>query len=99
MKFEVVQFSEIEDAPEWLDLTSGPGFDATEFLTSDYDYRTAIAMRVGEKTFVEFDGGEPEDQTLNRDWRWVKDWLALAFEAGRADVLDSLMGEMAGRGL
>ena len=29
------------------------------------------------------DGGEPEDQTLNRDWNWVVTALNYAFDLGR----------------
>lgn len=32
------------------------------------------------------DGGEPEDQTLGRAWKWVAPALMAAYERGRRDV-------------
>lgn len=32
--------------------------------------------------FIGNDGGEPEDQTLGRDWSWVVDALNEAYETG-----------------
>ena len=40
--------------------------------------------------FLGCDGGEPEDQTLWRDWKWVVDELNRAYKAGREDTEDSL---------
>jgi len=37
----------------------------------------------GPPRFVGEDGGEPEDQLLIRDWRWVVPALNAAFEAGK----------------
>lgn len=34
---------------------------------------------------IGIDGGEPEDQTLARDWRWVAPALNAAYQAGLAD--------------
>ncbi len=43
-------------------------------LKTDDDYRLLV---VDTKTGLELgrDGGEPEDQTLGRDWAWVLDAL------------------------
>jgi hypothetical protein len=35
--------------------------------------------------FVNSDGGEPEDQTLRRDWAWVADALNDAYAQGVVD--------------
>lgn len=33
--------------------------------------------------FIGEDGGEPEDQTLGRDWKWVAPALMAAYKLGR----------------
>lgn len=37
------------------------------------------------------DGGEPEDQTLGRDWKWVVSALQRAYDAGVADAKPGLL--------
>jgi hypothetical protein len=39
--------------------------------------------------FVAADGGEPEDQTLTRDWAWVAGALNDAYAAGVLDGIDA----------
>lgn len=39
----------------------------------------------GKEVFFANDGGEPEDQTLLRDWAWVQDAIRLAYDIGRSD--------------
>lgn len=39
------------------------------------------------KTVIGSDGGEPEDQTLSRDWCWVVEALNRAYESGRSGDL------------
>ena len=39
----------------------------------------------GESAFITSDGGEPEDQTLTRNWSWVSEALNSAYEQGRQD--------------
>ena len=40
----------------------------------------------GREVFFANDCGEPEDQTLLRDWAWVQDAIRLAYDLGRADA-------------
>jgi hypothetical protein len=37
------------------------------------------------------DGGEPEDQLLVRDWKWVAEELNKAYERGRKDGISSIL--------
>lgn len=50
-----------------------------------YEYGQGIWRCVDGKPveFIGEDGGEPEDQTLRRDWSWVAGELTRAFELGR----------------
>jgi len=46
-----------------------------EFLECrKFDFRYAL-VDTTEKRILGMDGGEPEDQTLGRDWNWVADEL------------------------
>ena len=50
----------------------------------EWEYDHAV-VRVEDNCSVEIigtDGGEPEDQTLTRDWYWVADALNEAYELG-----------------
>ena len=50
------------------------------------DYRQALVItHDGEEILRELDGGEPEDQTFNRNWSWVKGALLQAYTRGRED--------------
>lgn len=52
---------------------------------SDWDYDKGI-WRCEDGVPVELigtDGGEPEDQTLGRDWKWVAPALRAAYKLGR----------------
>jgi hypothetical protein len=42
---------------------------------------------------IGWDGGEPEDQTLGRDWSWIAPALQAAYESGRHDQLTELSPE------
>lgn len=58
----------------------------------DYDYRFGIwevEDGIGYK-FVGSDGGEPEDNSLNRDWAWVVDELNAAYLQGIKDAQNEL---------
>ncbi len=48
------------------------------------DYRSAIVRFKNNKAieFIGMDGGEPEDQTLYRDWGWVVGALNNAYHRG-----------------
>ena len=67
----------------------------TELLEyHDFDYRSVVCEIEGDKPIriLGMDGGEPEDQTLYRDWSWVASELNKAFEIGRNQVLESEIG-------
>jgi hypothetical protein len=70
--------------PEWAN-----GDDVDE-LRENLDCwngeRTALVVRLGEDIEIQTDGGEPEDNTFGRDWRWVPDMIRRAYEQGRADA-------------
>lgn len=58
-------------------LSDGPPHDSS--------YRGCLVIRWPEDSpEVRWDGGEPEDQTLGRDWSWVRRAILRAYEAGRA---------------
>lgn len=42
----------------------------------------------GSKRIIGEDGGEPEDQLLVRDWKWVAEALNEAYEQGFQDGVD-----------
>jgi hypothetical protein len=44
----------------------------------------------GTKRLVGEDGGEPEDQLLVRDWKWVAPALNDAFKDGRQSAFDEI---------
>lgn len=44
-------------------------------FTDDYTSCVVKVSADGTRTIVGTDGGEPEDQTLTRDWSWVIDEL------------------------
>ena len=51
--------------------------DDLEVILKRYFYLNSSNVLIDTNTnkIVGFDGGEPEDQTLNRDWSWVVDLL------------------------
>jgi hypothetical protein len=54
---------------------------------SDWDWDSTGVFRCEDGVPVELigsDGGEAEDQTLRRDWKWVAPALQAAFELGRS---------------
>jgi hypothetical protein len=57
-----------------------------EGLASDFGWNTSglIVLRKDDGTseIIGWDGGEPEDQLLSRDWRWVVGALNKALELG-----------------
>lgn len=57
---------------------------STKLLDDSNEYRT-LRIEDGDKVREYTDGGEPEDQTFWRDWRWVLDELQLAYQAGLRD--------------
>jgi hypothetical protein len=58
--------------------------DALGVYGNGMSYATSgIVVDTATYDIVGYDGGEPEDQTLGRDWSWVVDALNAAFRAGR----------------
>jgi hypothetical protein len=54
----------------------------------DWDYDSSGVFRCEDGVPVELlgsDGGEPEDQTLGRDWSWVAPALQAAYALGAAE--------------
>ncbi len=67
----------------WDDLPS----DVKALETKPYDAsnRGVLVIRWPEDSpEVRWDGGEPEDQSLFRDWSWVERAIKRAYEAGRS---------------
>ena len=54
--------------------------------TGDDDWGAVVYRFEGGKPVepIGWDGGEPEDQTLWRDWSWVAPALQAAYELGRS---------------
>lgn len=67
--------------PYWF---GDQGWDVLDHDYNDYNYYTGIwfIQDNGALDFIACDGGEPEDQTLDRDFAWVLDALNAAFENG-----------------
>lgn len=55
---------------------------------SDYEYRCGVFRMENDKpvAMLGHDGGEPEDQTLWRDWAWVSYALNTAYEDGLSEA-------------
>lgn len=54
---------------------------------SDWDSDATGVFRCVDGVPVELlgsDGGEPEDQTIRRDWKWVAPALQAAYDLGRS---------------
>ena len=56
-----------------------------EPVENDYNYRSRLTITdsSGERDY--WDGGEPEDNSFNRDWNWVEGELRAADEQGKRD--------------
>lgn len=59
----------------------GPGYWGDEFNWGWGIWRCEDGIPV---EYIGEDGGEPEDQTLARDWNWVPKALEAAYNLGRA---------------
>ena len=60
-----------------------PGRDEDPYGDCDYDLYVFRYEGLRPVQFIGSDGGEPEDQTLGRDWAWVVPALNAAYELGR----------------
>ena len=71
--------------------------DWDEYDDDDYNYGVWFFDEFGGNRFVNQDGGEPEDQTLNRDWSWVVRELNNALEyrpsTENSDVVVTVNGQ------
>lgn len=56
------------------------------FSPSDINYISVVVRqdKYGILEVIGYDGGEPEDQTLRRDWSWVAPALQRAYNLGKA---------------
>ncbi len=90
VSYRAVDFGDAAEAnyplPTWE-------WDWENALKCDGMYATGIWRFEGETPveFVGCDGGEPEDQTLGRDWAWVVKALNGAVEHGAAQLLAYLL--------
>ena len=96
MKYVQKTFKEAAEL-NWDEPYGGYWEDLLETLSQDRwsedGYRLGIwevEDEIGYR-FVGSDGGEPEDNTLNRDWSWVVDELNKAYLAGVVDAWESLL--------
>ncbi len=60
-----------------------------EFDASWNAFSLVLEYADGNIRVVGCDGGEPEDQTLCRDWSWVVEELNAAYEEGRVTEANS----------
>ena len=77
MKYKVLSFEEAMRL----------GFDGEFVGYYNYEYRSGVFRMEDDKPveMLGHDGGEPEDQTLWRDWSWVATALIAAYKRGRAE--------------
>ena len=80
-RFEAVSPKEAEARGAIIDAESTVNWNTCECVVEN---TPSGAVLVGH------DGGEPEDQLLCRDWRWVVPALNEAYERGRAAILSEL---------
>lgn len=84
--FAVVRASKPEDVPEWLPTKQSEDLTRTLAQWQQRDtYRSFLIIKVGDKVVIESDGGEAEDNTFDRDWSWIEDVIAEAYQQGRRD--------------
>ena len=80
----------------WAEPYDGMWEEALEDIKdgwSDFSYQNGIwevEDEIGYR-FVGSDGGEPEDQTMKRDWAWVVDELNKAYLQGIYDAKEQLI--------
>lgn len=84
-KYEIMDHEEATAA-------GAPAAMVVDMEPSDWDVGRSGVFRLENGAPVELlgtDGGEPEDQTLGRDWGWVPEALQAAYDRGRADGIRS----------
>lgn len=83
--FAVVYVETVADLPDWL--PSKLRAEHEEMLASGdrYDRGTLLIIKTGDRTDVECDGGEPEDNLFFRGWSWVAPAIQRAYEQGLKD--------------
>ncbi|HEX7330353.1 MAG TPA: hypothetical protein VF290_02570 [Pyrinomonadaceae bacterium] len=57
-----------------------------ELIENDYNYRSRLIITDDSGERDHWDGGEPEDNSFNRDWAWVAEELRAAYEQGKKDA-------------
>jgi len=65
-----------------------PDLEARFEYMEEYDYTSGVFLcdaQGNPKKLIGTDGGEPEDQTLGRDWNWVMDALNEAYRLGQRE--------------
>lgn len=80
---------EVIDVPAAIGMGAPRSGQYDPKRNNDDDYRKVI-YRCEDGVPVEWigdDGGEPEDQTLGRDWKWVAPALRVAYKLGREAVV------------
>lgn len=60
--------------------------DCQEVLARD-DYRSCLALKIGDKVSTFWDYGDPEDNSFGRRWAWVSKAIQDAYDAGRRDAI------------
>ncbi len=65
-----------------------------EPIENDYNYRNRLVITDASGERDHWDGGEPEDNSFNRDWSWVADELHNAYMQG-VNERDQLLAEVA----
>ena len=89
MKYVVKCAEELEEmgAPPPWDEAWGDELDYLEY----FGYASYVVKVTDQGDFVGYvgsDGGEPEDQTLRRNWSWVVEALNEAFENGYRTAIE-----------
>lgn len=84
MKYEIFLMTPFMDDVLFTDFVERHKIDESITREVTKYYRTALFVLVdGKIEQYHMDMGEPEDNSFNRDWSWIKPALLQAYDLGR----------------
>ena len=78
VEYRSVRFHEAK-ANGWPDTDEDDDYHDSDWTSLVYRFEDGVPVEV-----IGTDGGEPEDQSLVRDWRWVPIALQAAYDLGKS---------------